>query len=328
LNEAGERRRVLRLFAFFLSFASSFFCFAASAEAAQVLRVTVPAVVELEEEACSLAEIAELEGRPDLTERAGALLLSVRDGAISRAQVLEALRVSGLEDVRIELRMPASVRVEPPLTVLDIGKADAALPGEGGGERRGKDALAARIKELAAWDGEVEVNFQGSVPSGRLVSPASIVPGTAAATLRFRDSSGRERSLAVRLVWAQPALVLTRSVKRGETLRESDFVVRSLRVGRAGVYASRLSEAVGRSLRRNLSQGEAIALDLLADVPIIKRGKTVTIVAQDSGLTVRARGEALEDGALGDVINVRNLSAKTVVKAVVVAEDRVEVKVP
>jgi flagella basal body P-ring formation protein FlgA len=122
--------------------------------------------------------------------------------------------------------------------------------------------------------------------------------------------------------------VLTRSVKRGETLRESDFAVRPLRVGRAGVYASRPSEAAGRSLRKNLSQGEAIALNLLVNVPIIERGKVVTIVVQSAGVTVRAKGEALENGALGDVINVRNLAGRAVVKAVVVAEDTVEVKVP
>jgi flagella basal body P-ring formation protein FlgA len=310
-----------------------FFCFAAPAEAARVLRVTVPSVVELEGEACSLSEIAELEGQPDLTERAGALLLFVHGGAISREQVLEALKVSGLEDVRIELKMPASVKVEPPLTVVVIGKegekeGESAPPPEEGGRAGSKEALAARIKELAAWDGEVEVNFQGSVPLGRLVSPASVVPGTAAATLRFQDSSGKERSLAVRLAWTQPVLVLTRSVKRGETLRESDFAVRPQRVARAGVYASRPSEAAGRSLRKNLSQGEAIALNLLVDVPIIERGKVVTIVVQSAGVTVKARGEALENGALGDVINVRNLASKAVVKAVVVAKDTVEVKVP
>jgi flagella basal body P-ring formation protein FlgA len=293
------------------------------------LRVTVPGVVELEGEACSLADIAELEGQPDLTERAGALLLFVHDGAISREQVLEALKVSGLENVRIELKMPASVKVEPPLTVVVIGKGGdsaAAAPESGGAS--GKEALAARIKELAAWDGEVEVNFQGSVPPGRLVSPASIVPGTAAATLRFRDASGKERSLAVRLVWTQPVLVLTRSVKRGETLKESDFAVRPLRVGRAGIYASRFSEAAGRTLRKNLSQGEAVPLNLLVAVPIIEKGKVVTIVVRSGGVTVRAQGEALESGALGDVIDVRNLAGRAVVKAVVAAEDTVEVKVP
>jgi flagella basal body P-ring formation protein FlgA len=132
----------------------------------------------------------------------------------------------------------------------------------------------------------------------------------------------------VRLVWNQDALVLTRSVKRGETLQESDFVVRSIRVSRPGAYASRPSELVGRSLRRNLSQGEAVPLGSVTDVPAIERGKSVTIIAQNAGLTVKTKGEALENGALGETIKVRNIASKTVLTAVVVAGDTVEVKAP
>jgi flagella basal body P-ring formation protein FlgA len=184
------------------------------------------------------------------------------------------------------------------------------------------------VKSLASWEGDVQVQYRGSIPEGQLTSPVSLVPGTSAATLRFRDSAGRERPLSVRLVWTQPALVLSRSVKRGELLKESDFVVRQIRVSRAGVYASRASEVLGRSLKKNLSQGETIPLNSVADVPIINRGKTVTITANNAGLRVEARGEALENGVLGDSIRVRNIASKVVIRAVVVAEDRVEVTVP
>ena len=195
---------------------------AARGEAAEVLRVTVPAVVQVEGEACALSDIARLEGPPALTERVGALLLSVRDGAIERQQVIDALKVSGLEGVRVELKMPALVRVEAP-----SANSPPENPTDGSGQ-----ALITLIKTLATWDGEVEVQYQGTVPEGRLVSPASIVPGMPAATLRFRDTSGQERSLAVRLAWSQSVLVLNRSVKKDEPLRASDFVVR--RIG--GVY--------------------------------------------------------------------------------------------
>ena len=146
--------------------------------------------------------------------------------------------------------------------------------------------------------------------------------------MRFRDATGKERSLGVRLVWSQPALMLTRPVKKGEVLKESDFVLRSIRVNRAGIYASRASQALGRSLRKNLSQGEAIVLNLLAEVPIIERGKSVTILVQSAGITVKAKGEALESGILGDAIKVRNLASKAVLTAVIVTNDTVEVKMP
>ena len=132
----------------------------------------------------------------------------------------------------------------------------------------------------------------------------------------------------MRLTWTQPALVLTRSVKKGETLKESDVTVRQIRVNKPGVYASSFSEIAGRSLKKNLSQGEPVALNLIVGTPIIERGKSVVIVVRDRGLIIRTKGEALESGALGDTVKVRNSSSKAILTAVVVASDTVEVKMP
>jgi flagella basal body P-ring formation protein FlgA len=297
-----------------------------AASGTRTLRVFIPSAVEWEGKACALSDIAELDGPPDLAKRAGALLLSVQDGVISREQVIGALEVSGLNDVRIELKMPASVRVESPVTVVLPG-GETPDGSEKSGNGGGRD-LSGLVKALAAWEGEVDVSYRGAVPPGRLVSPASLVPGTSAATLRFRDPSGKERPLSVRLAWTQPALALTRSVRRGTVLSESDLAVRQVKIVRPGEYASRISEAAGRSVRKNLSQGELLTFNMLEDKPIMEKGKRVTILARSAALIVRSRGEALESGALGATIDVRNLSSKAVVKAVVVGEDTVEVKMP
>jgi flagella basal body P-ring formation protein FlgA len=324
MRKQTRRRRGLRRF-FVAIFLSTLLALSVSSgEAAQTLRVSIPGVVWMEAEACALSDIATLEGRRDLTERAGVLLLSAKDGVITREQVIDALKVSGLEDVRVELKMPSVVRVQlasqESLPLQDDPTARAGA--------RKKEDLAEWFKSLSSWEGDVEVHYKGSIPEGRLVSPTSIVPGTSAATLRFRDAAGKERSLSARLVWSQPALMLTRSVKKGDVLKESDFVLRPIRVSRAGVYASKVSQAVGRSLKKNLSQGEAIVLNLLVEVPIIERGKSVTILVQSAGITVKAKGEALESGTLGNTIKVRNLASKTVLTAVIVTNDTVEVKMP
>ena len=318
MNECTGRR-LLRLF-FVFSFVLSYPYFAAAAE---TLRISIPDVVRLENDACALFEIADINGPAAQTKRAGELLLTVGNGVITREQVVDALKVSGLSSVRVELKMARAVRVEK---VDKIGKDTPELdrPLQG----NGPPDLAGLIKSLAAWDGDVEVQFQGGTPEGRLVSPASIVPGTAAATLKFRSASGMERSLAVRLIWTQPVLVLTRSLKKGEIPKETDVTVRQIRVNKPGVYASKYSDVAGRSARKNLSQGEALALNLLTDAPIIERGKSVTIVVSDGGLTVKAKGEAMESGSLGDVIKVRNTASKAVLSAVVTASDTVEVKIP
>jgi flagella basal body P-ring formation protein FlgA len=129
-------------------------------------------------------------------------------------------------------------------------------------------------------------------------------------------------------VWYQSVLVLARSVKRDEPLSPADFVVRRIRIDRPGLYVSRPDEILGKSLRKNLSQGNPVPLNLVAGVPIIERGKSVIIVARNGGLTVTAKGEALENGAMGEMIRVRNFVNRAVLSAVVVGKDTVEVREP
>ena len=100
--------------------------------------------------------------------------------------------------------MPDRVRIE-------VAGTDGTPGTAGGGSFSPDETLTSVIKSLAAWDGDVEVSHVGPIPEGRLVSPASLVPGSAAATLRFRDGTGRERSLAVRMTWTQNVLVMARS---------------------------------------------------------------------------------------------------------------------
>jgi len=66
----------------------------------------------------------------------------------------------------------------------------------------------------------------------------------------------------------------------------------------------------------------------VADTPIIEKGKSVNIVVRSGALVVSTKGEAMESGALGDLIKVRNTGSKTVISAVVVGNDTVEVKMP
>ncbi|GHV45721.1 hypothetical protein FACS1894204_05630 [Synergistales bacterium] len=332
-----SRRRLLRLFFIFQVLLPVVYApvSADAARAAVVLRVTVPANVELGDEAFVLSEIAEIDGPDAAAKVAGGLLISVRNGSVTRQQVIDALKTSGLDGVKIELKMPETVTVNKPSNSNSKPNPNPSSkpeisPGGATVTRRASlpdnPDLSALVKELAVWSGGVEVKVKGDVPKGRLVAPASIVPGSPSATLTFRDDAGRERSVSARMIWTESALVMTRSVKRGEILSASDVTVRQLRVNKAGAYISRPEDVVGRALRRNLSQGEAIQKDLLITSAAVTKGKSVTIVAQNGGLVVRTKGEALESGAVGEVIRVRNVSSKTIIRATVTAADTVEVK--
>ena len=316
------RRRILRLF--FIVLACSALIPASGASGAErPVRIDIPPSVQADGSAFTLGDIARLSGPDRVRDVLSTLILSVEEGGVvTREQVIRAVEASGLEGVRLEVRMPDRVRVE-------AAGSDGAPGAENGGRFSPDESLASVIKSLAAWDGDVEVSHAGPVPEGRLVSPASLVPGSAAATLRFRDGAGRERSLAVRLAWTQNVLVMARSVPRGQPLATEDFVTRPMRIAKPGVYAAQLSQAVGRTSRRPLPQGKPVPLEFLSMPPVAKKGRTVLIVVRQGGLMAAVKGILLEDGAAGDIVRVRRADDKKVVlRARVLDSETVEVDVP
>ena len=316
------RRRGLR--PFFMALAcAALLSTSVALSAERPVRIDIPPSVQADGSAFTLGDIARLSGPDRVRDVLSTLILSVEEGGVvTREQVIRAVEASGLEGVRLEVRMPDRVRVE-------AAGSDGAPGAENGGRFSPDESLASVIKSLAAWDGDVEVSHAGPVPEGRLVSPASLVPGSAAATLRFRDGAGRERSLAVRLAWTQNVLVMARSVPRGQPLVAEDFVTRPMRIAKPGVYAAQLSQAVGRTSRKPLPQGKPVPLEFLSELPTAEKGKTVRIVVRRGGLVATAKGVLLDDGAVGAVVRVRRADdKKVVIRARVLDSETVEVDVP
>lgn len=316
------RRRILRLF--FIALACAALIPASGASGAErLVRIDIPPSVQVDGTAFALGDIAWISGPDGVRDVLSPLILSVEEGdVVTREQVIRAVEASGLEGVRLEVRMPDRVRVE-------ASGSDGTPGREGGGRFASDESLVSVIKSLAAWDGDVEVSHAGPVPEGRLVSPGSLVPGTAAATLRFRDGAGRERSLAVRMVWTRDVLVMARSVPRGQPLTAEDFVTRPMRIAKPGVYAVQLSQAVGRTSRRPLPQGKPVPLEFLSEPPAAEKGRTVLIVVRRGGLVATAKGVLLDDGIAGAVVRVRRADDKKVVlRARVLDSETVEVDVP
>ena len=296
--------------------------FAPAAQGAQGrrVRVTLPAVLRTADGAFTLGEVAGIEGPQDAKEALSALLLSEEGGVLTREQVLQAIRASGLEGVRVELTMPAVVRVEPSEGEAGAPQAPAL---------RSDVSLSSMIKSLAGWDGTVEVAASGPVPEGRLVAPASMVPGTPAATLRFQDEAGRLRSLAVRMTWRQDVQVVARTLQRGRPIRRQDLMTRQVQIARPGVYAERAEQVLGFIPRRTLNQGEPVLLELLTSPTLVRKGRPVKVVARLAGLTATAEGVLLDDGEPGDVVRVRRTDRKNaVLEARIIDENTVEVTVP
>jgi flagella basal body P-ring formation protein FlgA len=123
---------------------------------------------------------------------------------------------------------------------------------------------------------------------------------------------------------AGPMVVtLARSVAKGTVLVAEDLTLAPAGARRPDGIFTDPAGVVGRRTRATLGEGKPVLLRQLEPVWLVARGNPVVLVAAAGGLAVSAPAEALEDGGMGDVIRVTNLSSGREVKAVVTGHNTV-----
>jgi flagellar basal body P-ring formation protein FlgA len=120
------------------------------------------------------------------------------------------------------------------------------------------------------------------------------------------------------------AVAVERTIEHGEVLKASDLTV-IRRPKSEGTALSDPSAVVGLAARHQLHPGQPLSTADVMKPEIVVRNDTVTIVYQVPGVTLTLRGQAQDNGALGDTIAVLNVESKRVVQAVISGPDRVTV---
>lgn len=152
---------------------------------------------------------------------------------------------------------------------------------------------------------------------------------SARSTVGVRCSGQTPWSLYVpaRISIMLPIVVAATDLPRGALLTAKDLTleeqdITALHRG----YLEEIAGAIGKKLKRNLSRGQVLSPHQI-DTPLaVKRGNRVTIIASTPGaLEIRMQGQALDNGAAGDRIKVRNVSSKRVVEATIRSPGIVEV---
>ena len=146
------------------------------------------------------------------------------------------------------------------------------------------------------------------------------LPGSAVARrlpLRFTGS----------LMETFEALVPARAIAKGEVLKASDFTARAPAQDRIRRQRHHRPPSRRRALppAGPLRAGQVIRHADLMKPELVGRNETVTITYEVPGILLTMRGQALEAGARGDVINVLNIQSKRTVQATVIGPGRVSV---
>ncbi|SDX55266.1 flagella basal body P-ring formation protein FlgA [Allochromatium warmingii] len=180
---------------------------------------------------------------------------------------------------------------------INLGQLDSRLQ-----LRRCDHPPAAQFAPGARREGHTTINVRCSAPvSWSLFVPAQI-----------------ERHLMV--------VVLNRPVSREQIIDYDDIrlerqAVSSLTNG----YFTEATAVVGMAADRRLMPGQVLTSDHLVARQLIERGQEVLIISERPGLVVRMKGIALEGGAKGERIRVRNRTSKRIIEGYVEASGTVRV---
>lgn len=193
----------------------------------------------------------------------------------------------------------------------------SALIAKGAGEqialdavRYGRNVQEAR-QNAAQWNvQDIVIDTRTSRFSGKLVAEGK-------PAIPFR---GRYGSM-------QLVPVLSEAMQRGQTVRESNYVMKPVLAHRVrgGSTITAPEQLVGRTLKRNIQPGQPLRLHDLDSPAVVKASGEVEMVYNNGGIMLIDRGFAMEEGALGEVIRVKNAKSGSVVRARIDSATRVSV---
>jgi flagella basal body P-ring formation protein FlgA len=121
-------------------------------------------------------------------------------------------------------------------------------------------------------------------------------------------------------------LVSKNMLVKGTQVKEDDIYQTELDTQKLKLgYFTDRKELVGLICKHDVSADSPFNPYNIELPKLVRKGEEVTIVANNDNLTVSMPGIALNEGALGDTIKIKNLSSKRIVEAQVAGEKRVKV---
>lgn len=120
--------------------------------------------------------------------------------------------------------------------------------------------------------------------------------------------------------------VLSRQLRDGDVIEAHDLVIRTVpeRQLRKDAITDR-AQLIGKSPLRIISAGRPIRLAEVSAPKVITKGQVVEMYYTTPHMSIHTTGEALEDGAPGQLIRIKNSTSDKAISARVVAAGKVEV---
>lgn len=121
-------------------------------------------------------------------------------------------------------------------------------------------------------------------------------------------------------------VVATTSIPMNTQLTDSELLLEEQDVSllHRG-YFTDIQQVRGFVTKRPIPAGQVLTPITVDPAKLVKKGEQVVIIAEGPGISIRAVGEAMTDGALGQIIQVRNTKTSKVVEGRIAAPGQIKV---
>ncbi|WP_249781549.1 flagellar basal body P-ring formation chaperone FlgA [Bradyrhizobium semiaridum] len=117
------------------------------------------------------------------------------------------------------------------------------------------------------------------------------------------------------------------TIRAGEVIKDEMITERAFAPNLLGValFIDARPTLVGRMARRTLLPGQPIPSNAVEDPWAVARGAIVKVIVEDSGLSIVTYGSALQSGAVGALVPVRNTDTGVIIRGIVQPDGTIKV---
>ncbi len=288
--------------------------------------------------AMTLADVAGVEGPS--AEAIKALSVAVSAGGVRQTEVVKVLEAAGFHRAQVVVKGFAVCRVESggkvqgdeamaltqntPAKQVEASADDTTTLHDkvvGFVANLAKAPVTELRIEFAAADVKVLQQRLGDV---RLEIEAGGSGGTGRVPMVLRryhgDALVDTQRITAEVSRRYQALVLTRTLSKGEVVGAGDVVLRDVYVTGSIQPVMDANQAVGMMMRGLAREGSVLMSDQLQPARIVQRGQLITVRSLAGNVSVTMTARAMDDAGAGQVIAVRNEKSRQTFTARITAE--------
>jgi flagella basal body P-ring formation protein FlgA len=192
---------------------------------------------------------------------------------------------------------------------------------------------AKRSDVKVTWEGPRLASLAGgdldSSEVTLFLDPDTRIGGKSAIPLQLMKDGKRYKTIFPRLeiMVLREVMVAVNGVARGAALSEGDVQLtkRALHTLPGTPILGGPEVLKGAVAKRYVAKGTVLVEGAFDLPPLVRSGSMVSVKVVSGGLTIIASGQAVNDGALGQLVRVVNLDTRKDFAARVVGENRVEI---